>query len=114
MTMYFDLSAKAVLTLDDMRKNYEEIIADGDTQLESFEEYLETAIEWQDVIEIDEQDMETLKSEKCYFCKDSAEILSESELKKGYEMNAYGMDFDSYEEFISAVTAPWESLIEMN
>ena len=71
------------------------------------------AIEWQDIIELDADDIEKLNSEKCYFNRESYEILTESQLRKGFEMYAWGIDFDNYDDFIANVTAPYESLTEL-
>lgn len=103
-----------IITDSDLIKDYEDLKKSDGSTADNYEEFKNTAIEWQDIVPLSADDLKKLQTEKCYFCADSSEILSESELKKGYETNAYGMDFDSYEDFISAVTSPWESLTAMN
>lgn len=116
MTMYYEFASKKILSLDDLKAYYADIIADGDTLLESFDEYLESSLEWRDFIELDKYDIEKLESEKCYFCKDSDMIWTRSELKHDYDHDAFcdHDDFESFDEWLSAQCAPWESLFEMN
>lgn len=111
---YYDMTCHCIITESGLMKDYEDIKKSDDCTVDSFEEFKNTAIEWQDIVPLSADDLKKLQTEKCYFCADSSEILSESELKKGYEMNAYGMDYDNYEDFISAVTSPWESLTAIN
>lgn len=116
---YFDFETKSILSENDMLKQYEQLVAEtedpADLSVSSFAEYLETAIEWQDVLQLDDDDMEKLNSEKCYFCKDTNEIITESFLREQFERYDYMKnDYETFEEFISAQTAPWESLVEMN
>ena len=106
---YYDMHYHCIVTEEEIRFDFTK-----QNKVHDFEEFLEDLTWCNDVIPLEEQDLVKLKSEKCYFCEESHEVLSESEMRKGFYEFCYSDEWESFEDWIGYVTAPWEPVRDMH